>query len=273
MMLKKTTVNNLIKTMTAEMYDAFNLNITGENEETLFSVDGENVLKTLSGLYGTWCFVYESDNIFPGDVAHPLSDFLAAWNLFCYDNLPNLTNILKAYTEEYKPLENYRMEEEHTAASTWGKTHTDTGAETTETEIHTNNTTTTEIDDDNPVTDTQYSTTYDDTVNNRKTGESVSTGTTSTHNITAPDVDGVAQNRTKVSKSFDGHGYTESGTDSTTLDKTTRSGNIGVTTSQQMLQSELDVRRFTPLRFFIDKFAHDTLILSTGGDNGEHYFI
>ena len=45
-------------------------------------------------------------------------------------------------------------------------------------------------------------------------------------------------------------------------------GNIGVTTSQQMLQSELDLRKLNMLDYIVKGFAHEYLIVA-GGEDGD----
>lgn len=266
-MLKKVKMSTLINQLTTEQIELFEINVLNDDNTTLFNESGIAVIRTLLAEYGDWFLVYNYP--FPAwEGIHTVQQlFFDSWSYFLADNLDNFRRICIAYNTDYKPLENYSMTENHTRESEWSKEHADTGAENIETDIHSDTTDTTTIDTDNPLTTTDYSTTYDDTNTDRKTGSSVSQGSTSVRRATAADVDGVAKNRTKTTRSYDEFGYSESGTDDITSENTTRSGNIGVQMSQTMLQAEIDVRKFQLLKYIIDMYAKNVLILSGGDDD------
>lgn len=267
MLLKKMKMSTLINQLTAEQVDLFEINVLSDDDTVLFNESGIAVIRTLLAEYGDWFLVYNYP--FPAwEGIHTVQQlFFDSWSYFLADNLDNFRRIYIAYTTQYEPLENYSMREDHTKESAWSKGHTDTGAENIETDIHSDTTDTTTIDNLNPLTTTDYSTTYDDTTTDRKTGSSVSQGSTSVRRSTADDVNGVAKNRTKTTRSYDDFGYSESGTDDITSETTTRSGNIGVQMSQTMLQAEIDVRKFQLLKHIIDMYAKNVLILSGGDDD------
>ena len=59
-----------------------------------------------------------------------------------------------------------------------------------------------------------------------------------------------------------GEGYSSKDTDDTTVTHAGRiHGNVGVTTSQQMLQSELDIARFNIVQQITDLFMTEFLIM------------
>lgn len=132
--------------------------------------------------------------------------FLKAWQLLEIRYGDNLLAIAKAYLNtQYKPLENYSMLEEEKPHTTLTTTTTDKSKVKTTTESESN------------------------AFGFNTEGESVPV---SDGKVTATTESDPLENETKTIA-------TGSGTR-----ELTRSGNIGVTTSQQMLQSELDLRRY-----------------------------
>ncbi len=156
---------------------------------------------------------------------------------------PNWAKEYATLSAEYNPIENYSMEEVMTNDATvtqYGKTHArvdNLSHAKTGTETDTPNLTETETPG---VTETDTNRVYgfnsdsavnSDTQTRGRTGNNTVTHTgqhTHTYNVT--DADSGRQD------------LTEGGSDSTTRNyRLNRSGNIGVTTSQQMLQSERDL--------------------------------
>lgn len=132
--------------------------------------------------------------------------FLKVWQLLETRYGNNLLDIAEAYLNtEYKPLENYSMEEEEKPHTTLTTTTTDKSKVTTTTESESN------------------------AFGFNTEGESVPV---SDGKVTATTESDPLENETQTIA-------TGSGTR-----ELKRSGNIGVTTSQQMLQSELDLRRY-----------------------------
>lgn len=213
-----------------------------EEDNTLFSgmsfpegLEGSTVTAFLLQRYGSLDTIYRE-----------AADAKAAFTLWSSVMLPNWSRMWEALQEEYKPLENYDMLEKMTNDSTvknYGKsttrtdnlTHTKTGNDTT-----TPNLTETETPN---VTDERESGIYgfnslpdtpvqDRTETDKKTGTNTTT-TTGTNRIDYNTTDSDSGTQ----------GVAESGSDSETRNyQLTRSGNIGVTTSQQMLESEMELR-------------------------------
>lgn len=136
-----------------------------------------------------------------------------------------------AFNTEYNPLNNYDMVETETPAET---THTITPAETTETITPAE--TTMETKPAKVVTENEISafnsSSYEDSAKTTATGDVNDKGT----DVFTVDESGV--NKIEVDAA---------GTDVFTVQNErtlTRSGNIGVTTSQQMLQSEIELRKW-----------------------------
>ena len=135
------------------------------------------------------------------------------------------SGLYKTTLLEYNPIENYSMSESGTDTRTPNLTTTDT------TNIGTQANSTTSTDSVSPY-DTQ---TFTDS---NKTVVSENNGAREDSNI-----------------------RTESGTD-TTSHEFKRSGNIGVTTSQQMLESERKVVNFTFLKIVFNNIIGDTCIIT-----------
>ena len=66
------------------------------------------------------------------------------------------------------------------------------------------------------------------------------------------------------SQTADFDGDTMTGLHTASEHRLKRSGNIGVTTSQQMIQSELELRKFNMLRSLIREFVYDNCFLAEG---------
>lgn len=151
---------------------------------------------------------------------------------------------------EYNPIENYNMTENETPAET---THTVTPAETTETitpaettETITPAETTTETKPPRIINEEKVSafnsSDYVDRTLSTSDGDTNSKGTESI------DVDAAGSNKFEVDAAGTNKvEVDEAGTDVFTVQNArelTRSGNIGVTTSQQMAQSEIELRKW-----------------------------
>lgn len=186
----------------------------------------------------------------------------------------NAWNMIKAITAisvQYNPLDNYDRHEtrttegassgSNTGTVTDAGTHSSTGTKTTESEVNTETSTTTDRDETNetehkmsaydsnsysPDNTDDGSSTMDESV----TGSGSSTGSGEEHTTTS----GTTGNtRTDNLRHSDEHEETE----------TIRAwGNIGVTTSQQMLKAELDLSLYNMYDTFAGVFAFDLLVMT-----------
>lgn len=151
---------------------------------------------------------------------------------------------------EYNPIENYRMTETETNATettatdthTENATATETDAGTTETDV--NSTNSTEQTSSNTSTDKKSAYNSQTFVNDRQkidSGEMSSEQSDDAHTETSTQKTATATNSLTSSKNEN--------VETDTTRNLLRSGNIGVTTSQQMIQSERDLYIWN---FFLD---------------------
>lgn len=154
---------------------------------------------------------------------------------FLSANLDNYDRMIKALTADYNPLENYNMLEMSGSVSKVSDTKSTPGKVTTEVGVFPYNSNTTGLSNSKP--------------------ESISE--TSANQSTAGFLDA---NQDMQWASGDDFGVTPKG-NSVAMNKHTRSGNIGVTTSQQMLEQELKVRLDSVVDEFLARAA-DTCLLA-----------
>jgi hypothetical protein len=159
---------------------------------------------------------------------------------FMYDAI-HRADFLKAYaawTATYNPLDNYNGSETNVYLTNDGNE--------TETITHGKTTTTTANNITNETAVTTFdSNTYKPEGKNEQTGSSTDaeSGTTTTQ-----------RDRTGKSLTVDGETYTA---DNVHAELKKRSGNLGVTTSQQMITSEIDMRLNPLVIMYIDTFISE----------------
>lgn len=154
----------------------------------------------------------------------------------------NWTYLWKSLFAEYDPITNYKMVEEETSRNQVNGTTTDnttTSGSTTDTR---NLTTTTEGSGNSQIDNKVYG--YDSEMATNDT----SSTTNDNNTTTTGDTGTVSSERTDTVNRSEETTNNENGTRSLT-----RSGNIGVTTSQQMITSEVELRRIK----FIDIVMRD----------------
>lgn len=161
-------------------------------------------------------------------VTHQLGCFLG-------ENRDNYWKRIKALTADYNPLENYNMVEMSGSVSKVADTKSTPGKVTTEVGVFPYNSNSSGLSNSKP--------------------ESISE--TSANQSTAGFLDA---NQDMQWASGDDFGVTPKG-NSVAMNKHTRSGNIGVTTSQQMLEQELKVRLDSVVDEFLARAA-DTCLLA-----------
>lgn len=159
---------------------------------------------------------------------------------------------------EYNPIENYSMKEKGTDTRTPNITQQNTGKNTQENtgknaqENIGNNTNTAEIDN----SATTGKTTFDKSdsfINDSQTKNvGKNTDTTKIEENTTTTISGKS--------TMDSTGTTTTTGDETTVHEITRSGNIGVTTSQQMIESERKLAMFSVVDIFVKAIADIILI-------------
>lgn len=239
---------------------------------------GADVLKFVLRRFGERRYIYMADDITAG--ADDIGD---TWRTFITAHSTDIGKMFDAYNADYSPLENYRMTEQGTDTLAIDKTrenqftaeNTDTLTRTGTTSTETNSTgknvdtTTTETkntgtqttagtaDTTNSVaaynademtnrdkqTDQTNSTRTDDLTQSTTNGGEINTQTAGAATVTNNTTDTTTYNKVETTNG------TEQGTE-TTEHNFTRSGNIGVTTSQQMLTSELILRARNNIAYY-----------------------
>ncbi len=152
--------------------------------------------------------------------------------IFLEENKDNYTRIMAALTEEYNPIENYNMVEYSGSASKVSDTESNPGTVTVKNNVFP----------------------FD---SNSGTGKPESQTETSATQSTAGYRDATQTMRWADGDAF---GSTPSG-NSVAMQKHVRSGNVGVTTNQQMLTAELKLRADSIVEEFLKKAA-DTCLLA-----------
>lgn len=245
-------VTKLIQTQTTQTPTLFDITFKTSGEEPV-SVNILDPLKLIYGLnrkYADWK-MYLPD----WDVEELSGTFMNTWLFWKNANMENIERMFKALIDaQYNPIDNYNRKEVSTLDA--GSTTTVQSEVKNKTEFGTGNDAykTTNSFGNNYQTETEtYSSTYDNTSKpkligraiNKPTGETYTTQSGSTTST-------VSQDPKKNISSVDSDA------------KTTRDmhGNIGVTTTQSMIEKELQLRQGKNLTdIVVDMFAHEHLIL------------
>lgn len=145
--------------------------------------------------------------------------------LYNQEVMPRFLGIIKTLTYKYNPISNYDMLESYN----WARKpdlQEFTFHDHQEDVYGGNKTTTVKVDNNAPITTNNYTTTYDDASKSRLANYSEQYGTTTTTESGGPTVS-TERSYTMNTQGTDHQYHT-----------LTRSGNIGVTTSQQMIETE-----------------------------------
>ena len=231
----------MLQAMTQTQIEA--LQLTNEVGDTLYNaVTVFNLLREYSARY----IIVDND----------MNTLLFKWITYNSYKLPDLRRAHAAMYAHYDPLNNYDMTEKSV-------------------ELHNDGdiTRTSEADNSDKPTTKNYTTTYDNDASGRLAGYSETTGKT-TERTTA---DGTKNKNTvtddlTVSNSeshdtttltYDDTTYTA---DSISIHELTRSGNIGVTTSQQMAQSSVDLYAQSLIYDYVYDFIRRYTFYAAGGE-------
>jgi hypothetical protein len=210
--------------------------------------------------------------------AEAYAAFLARWDLWKQSHNTDIQRACKAWYTEYNPLENYNRTEtghkdivtgDDTTYGTTTLTHNEQGH--TVRRLYGDDTadgsklpTTISINDNSidtvagtKPTTTNSATTYDDTTE-RETGKSEIEGTTASRGLSVETYTPTAGGATDTTSE-----HTDNRDIDTDEDTTFHAyGNIGVTTSQQMLEQEEALRLFRPVAVrLLEWFASECLVL------------
>lgn len=151
---------------------------------------------------------------------------IAEWGNFIARNGVNLKRMIDALYSDYNPIENYSMVEIGTDGERRDNTRVTPSGSTT-------------------ITSTPYVTGINSSGDGAQAGK---TETTTTYN----DAQSETEYDNTLSADFDGD--TKTGYNVASEKFLKRSGNIGVTTSMQMIRQEIDGRRIDLIQDFVDRF-------------------
>lgn len=237
--------------------DPFHVKIadTEDVNKVYYEFTAETVLTVLLNRFGEWSFVYNAIDSRYG-YTDPSIAIIRQWTDYKMDNLENWQRIAKAYNAEYNPIHNYDKTISETINNDSGYTNTDTYDNYKITNNPASSTQTHDFGDG--LTTTTQSTTYNDEnlvdkLKNVTNGAETTTTTFTTANETTHTGSHTLANNAN--------------------NDTTRNykefGNIGVMTTQQMINAETEMRKFNMLDKIIYDFAKEYLVLLMGDDDDE----
>lgn len=203
--------------------------------------------------YATWWYTdLMADPASDETADQVVAAFVAQWASYRDDTAANLGRMLDVMAAQYDPLSNYDMTEMGADGRREAKrTQTMTPSGTTDIETtHTGSETNTSTIYEAGVDSTGDGVQTDKQVTERNPSQLTDKVSTSYQNAKT---ETVTQSDNNQSASADGHTLT--GLDQATEHVMTRKGNIGVTTSQQMAMSELDLRQAQLLRDYVGRFV------------------
>lgn len=209
-------------------------------------------------------------------ICDSVNNFLFKWAAYCNYKLPDFLRAYKALYAEYNPLNNYDMTEKSVDMQNDGDITRTRSTDDEHNKVTTTNgydySTDTEADSTDRPTVENYTTTYDDASTGRLASYSVNKGKTTQH--TTADAD---DNVTEVTDDMTVQNVETHDTTTMTIDDTTytadrinaheltRSGNIGVTTAQQMIQSTIDLYAKSLIYDYVYNFIERYTFYAAGG--------
>ena len=251
--MQSISIGEIIQNFTGDL----GISLTDNNTTLTVNYDS-NTIKHLMMRYSERQYIYEDDG------QNVSIHFYGDWDMFVSLHQKSFDDIYTAMLVKYNPLDNYKMTEDGTdtaaGTDTTTRTGTDTttngGTTTTEDKTATTTTNTGTVKDDNSGTTTNAVAGYDSNnlVDRDKTTSTTTNTRTDNTTQTATNSGTITQTDDKTSTLT--HNTTDAtATSSNTSHTLTRSGNIGVTTSQQMLASELEVRvKHNVLYYIVEMF-------------------
>lgn len=249
--------------------DPFSINVIttvkdgngNEHTVTLAHYSCDTIISEMLEHYAEWQYtMYYIDSRYNSH-NNPIADFTNKWLDYKNENMENWRRICDAYNMVYNPIHNYDRIED---GSTNNNDTVGSSNNSTNTFEQLNDTTTTH--DYNPnstdgISTEYYSTTYDDTTNPKLTGKNNMKG-----------VERTTTNNGSTQTTYANTANTEQSSNGTHHLEVR--GNIGVTTTQQMIESEMNLRKFNFLQYIIDGFADYALNYSPESeDDYDSYFL
>lgn len=246
---------------TQDEIDSFTINIPFK----YFDEKGDTVDDTYTCLGSNiWTYIdYEYSMFqFPARISEyvPAKETLyRMWDIYVLnDVLVNMPRILTAFMSEYNPLENYNGVEKTDGFGS-SRNHT-AGKVKTSTEVTNSN-------EENGST-SHYETTYDNLSKDQlRYRDDIKAPKTKTKGEAANNYTDYGELTTKTTEDnrevidIDKN-HLINATDAVNGQTVTRHGNLGVTTSQQMIEAEMQLRKFNIVKYIVDRFANLYLTLS-----------
>lgn len=213
-------------------------------------------------------------------IANSTDDIFFKWTNY---NAYKKADFLRAYSAlmaEYNPLNNYDMTEKSVDLANHGETDrinsNNIDAVTTNVYDYTSDT---QADSTDKPTVKHYTTTYENDAAGRLASYEENTGKTSQHTIAADADKNKAHTHTDTATMLsEQHFETTMTIDDTTYTadniaahELSRSGNIGVTSSMQLIQSEIDLRRQSLIYDYVYDFISRYTFYASGGECYEYY--
>ena len=230
-------------------------NCTNAEKAKLMIKDGNTTILSFDNLANYIGFKY-----FNYVTPHNLAD---AFESFKSITLPDMLKAYNAYELEYNPISNYDSNEKDIKQMLHGLKTTTRTPNLTNATSHglTQTTSFTNRETENDVT------TFD-SQNFRPDDRTTESGTSTTGNSGTDSTSTTGTDTT--TETYDLTTFVEGGTtysgDEIEINTNNKSGNIGVTTSQQMLESEKDLRMNPILEMYLDKFINNYCFMRLGGD-------
>lgn len=227
-MTNQTTVETLLTELHAAEFD---LSIIAHDENA-----GEHEIISSDAAYEYMLTHYAGYHFYYSNLFGRVESFRITWASFLMRNQGNLDRQYQALTAQYNPVQNYDMTETETTETANG------GTVTTETDG----------------TKTQTGTISD---NGASSSEGNIYGYNSGTGVDSDSVSGTSTNTRTHNLSYgDNTTNTETRDTSTETTRTlSRAGNIGVTAGYQMVQGEIETRKFDIAIEFLRRFAYDYL--------------
>lgn len=217
--------------------------MTDDNTFTPFEVKyNGQTLFTNHDVFDIFAYTYSSYKCIVSTVYQATTAFfLNLWTAYTNETTPQLYRQLQAMSAEYNPINNYDMTERAADARKIGKT-TDTVTPSGGTETET----------ENKVFGLNSGATGEDSDTHKTTVKPLQGTKTETEHTATNDQTATVDNDTVTGNDVTEHILT-------------RSGNIGVTTSAQMVTQEYELRKISILKDYVRMFAARYLF-SIGGD-------
>lgn len=225
-------------------------NAAGETVTSSYNCLGSNIWSYMDYAYSLFQFIARVDSEIPAKYS-----LYRMWDIYVSDDvLVNMPRILTAFMSAYNPLENYNGTETTVGS---GKSRNHTGGKVK------NNTSISNSNISNGE-NSHYEATYDNTGNpqlcSRDVIKTPSTETSGSGDNNYTDYGNLSVNSDGTINVDNNHVI--AATDASNEQTVTKHGNLGVTTSQQMIESEMNLRKFNIIKYIVDRFADKYLTLS-----------